>query len=175
MSVTVFVAAVAGSVALSCGGSGGDGGTAKACAREVLAAAPAGFYSTTYAISDRIENCSTEDEQLIVEFSFTHDSSPAGAACPGDPPAQSVKSNILAGSSSNISISAAMPNCPGAKFSVTADASAGGTRLASSTVPLAAPSSGGGASKTGGATSSAGASKSGGGADNASPHPSPRP
>jgi len=152
MTAAVLVAAVAGSLASACGGSGSESGTAKACAHEVLAAKPSGYYSTTYAISDRIENCSIEDERVTVEFSFTRASSSAGVACPADPPSQSATTEILAGTTSNISISAVMPSCPGAAFSVTADASSGGAHLASSTIPLVPPSSGGESKDGGGAS-----------------------
>ena len=168
MTAITMMAAAVGMAALACGGSAGsESGTSKACAHEVLAAVSSGYYSTTYAISDRIENCSTEDETVEVEFSFKHESSTAGAACPADPPSQSAKSDVLAGATSSISITVLMPSCPGATFSVTADASSGDHSLTSSTIPLPAASSGGGGSKGGGA----GGGKGGGGADDGSPHP----
>jgi hypothetical protein len=161
MTSMALMAAAAGAAALACGASASNqGGTSKPCAHESLAAVSSGYYSTTYAISDRIENCSTEDETVEVEFSFKHEAGAAGAACPADPPSQTAKSDVPAGTTSSISISAAMPNCPGATYSVTAHASSGGHGLATSTIPLPAASSGGGGSKGGG-----------GGADDGSPHP----
>jgi hypothetical protein len=174
MTAMALLAVAAGSAALACGGSAGsESGTSKLCAREVLAAAPSGYYSATYAISDKVENCSTEDETVEVEFSFKHDGGTAGAACPADSPSQKATAHIPAGTTGNLSISAAMPNCPGATYSVTADATSGGTRLTSSTLALASPSSGGGGSKGGGATGGSGGNKGGGGggADDGSPHP----